>query len=283
MKQLLLCVSLFGASLPGFCQVITFPYEENFEWQVKQIDEFIDRFNNADYTPIRHYLKEQYAIEDVRREDLIKSLFDLDKAWDKEKVVAFLQDMTRSYESPYLDLYDKGWYAELSCKGTYRGKPQHFTLILSIEINERTGGARWIINSVSADFLPLDDSARLAFAASYPSKGARSLNPASFGTDFMALVDALADTANFKNYLSRNAAVDKPLLIFFDKLYERQLVFQQVNHITYHFLQTPGWIFQVEDFPRQTTNSGWLISKLLPATDQQKEAYRRKHLYLHDL
>lgn len=280
MKIVLLIFGMAGLAMSGFSQEIIFPYEENFEWQVKQIDEFMERFNNADYTPIRHFLKEEYDIEEIDRSDLLKTLFNLKQGWNKNHVMQFLKEVTQSKVPPYLDFYDKDWYAELDCKGTYMGKQRNFTLVLSIYLNARTRGAKWVINSVSADFLPVRDTSAPTFAMhNNKSRGSRTLNPASFGTDFMALVDALGDTANFRNYISRDE-VDKSLLTFFDMLYQQKLVFQQVNHITYHFLQVPGWVFQVKDFPRQTTNSGWLISKLIPATEEEKEAYCKKTLYL---
>lgn len=280
MKTTWFLAYIFGLMLPGYSQVITFPYEENFAWQVKQIDEFMDRFNNADYTPIRRYLKDQYAMEEVNRLDLLKSLFDFEnKAWKQEEVVKFLQDVTQTMNPPYLDFYDKDWYAKLDCSGEFQGKQENFFLVLSIQVNPETGGSKWIINSVDAAFLQPLDTSKLAFAIDDQYDVSRSLNPASFGTDFMVLVDALADTANFENYLSQDK-VSPSLLSFFDKLYQRQLIFKQVNDITYHFLQIPEWVFQVEDFPRQTTNSGWLISKLIPASDEEKEAYRKTILYL---
>lgn len=289
MKVLLLLFGMIGVIYSGFSQTIIFPYEENFEWQVKQIDEFIDRFNNADYTPIRQFLKEQYDIETIDRLKLLKTLFNLEKAWNREQVVQFLLDVSRSgnsrsgktssKEPPYLDFYDQNWYAALECQGLYRGKPQNFTLILSIQANEETGASKWVINSISADFLPDKDTADLAFTLNGKSLGSHTLNPASFGTDFMALVEALADTANYKNYISHEKA-NHTLLTFFDLLYQQQLVFQQVNHITYHFLQVPGWVFQVENFPRQTNNSGWLINQLLPMSDAEKEVYQKQTLYL---
>ena len=71
----------FGVVAPVSAQTILFPYEENFAWQVKQIDEFMDRFNNADYTPIRRYLQEQYDVDEVSRTDVLRSLFNLEKSW----------------------------------------------------------------------------------------------------------------------------------------------------------------------------------------------------------
>lgn len=264
----LLSLSLLCTCL--YAQTEEFPGEENFVYQVKQVDEFIDRFNNSDFTLIKQYLKDKYNIEEVSRSELIKSLFNhADTSWKKEEIVQFLADVTENVPPPYLDFYDDNWYAELDCMGIYKGKTENFTLILKIETIEATGGSKWVIESVSADFLNLPESKDYR----------RALNPASYGTDFLGLIDALADTANYQNYISSKAQPSQ-LLLFFNELYEKNLTFKQVNDITYHFLQIDNWIFQVRDFKRDTKNSGWLISSLLSVNDAQKQQYRERMLFL---
>ena len=277
---LLLTALLICAALSVRAQTVLFPYEENFAWQVKQIDEFMDRFNNADYTPIRQYVKDQYQINDVSRTDVLRSLFNLEKkAWNKQHIVRFLNEVSDSLPPPYLDFYDADWYAELRCQGVQHGKKVFFTLVLSIELDEATGGSRWIINSVAADFLPKTTPEGLAFAVDDTYDVTKTLQPTSFGTDFMNLVSALKDTAHLESYVLRGA-VDQPLTAFLNQLYRRELTFRQVDHIVYHFLQVEGWAFRVQDFHRATTNSGWLINELLPLAETDKGAYRKNVLHL---
>lgn len=281
MKQFILLAALVISALPSVrAQTVLFPYEENFAWQVKQIDEFMDRFNNTDYTPIRQYVKDQYNINDVSRTDVLRSLFNLEKKnWNKENIVRFLSEVSDTLPPPYLDFYDADWYAELRCQGVQNGHKVPFTLVLSIELDETTGGSRWIINSVDADFLPTATGERLAFAVDETYDVTKTLQPTSFGTDFMNLVDALKDTAHLESYVLRGA-VDQPLTAFLNQLYRRELTFRQVDHIVYHFLQVDGWVFQVQDFHRATTNSGWLINDLLLLTETEKQNYRKNLLHL---
>lgn len=281
MKHFLLLAAVVLSVLPSAtAQTVLFPYEENFAWQVKQIDEFMDRFNNADYTPIRQYVKDQYDIDDVSRTDVLRSLFNLEKkAWNKPDIVRFLSEVSDSLPPPYLDFYDADWYAELRCQGVQNGHKVPFTLVLSIELDETTGGSRWIINSVDADFLPKATDERLAFAVDETYDVTKTLQPTSFGTDFMNLVDALKDTAHLESYVLRGA-VDQPLTAFLNQLYRRELTFRQVDHIVYHFLQVDGWVFQVQDFHRSTTNSGWLINDLLLLSEREKQDYRKNVLHL---
>lgn len=261
-------------------QDILFPYQENFAWQVKQIDEFMDRFNNSDYTPIRRYLKQEYNIDEVSRLDLVRSLFNMEKQdWDQEEVVQFLNHVNDTVPPPFLDFYDKDWFAELDCSGEYQQEPVDFTLILSLQVDDKTKASRWIINSVQGHFLP-SDSSNLAFGVDSTYDASKTLNPASFGTDFMALVDALKDTANLEGYVVPKN-INRPLVAFMNLLHQRDLIFKQVNHITYHFLQIDDWIFQVQDFHRESTNSGWLINSLIAVTEDEKYKYRKKVLHLH--
>ena len=280
LTALMICALQLSRVQTGWAQTVLFPYEENFAWQVKQIDEFMDRFNNADYTPIRQYVKDQYAINNVSRTDVLRSLFNLEKKeWNKPDIVRFLNEVSDSLPPPYLDFYDHDWYAELRCQGVQHGKKVFFTLVLSIELDEATGGSRWIINSVAADFLPKASDERLAFAVDESYDVTKTLQPTSFGTDFMNLVDALKDTAHLESYVVRGE-VDQPLTAFLNQLYRRQLTFRQVDHIVYHFLQVEGWVFQVQDFHRATTNSGWLISELQPLAEPEKLRYRKNILHL---
>ncbi|MEQ9443390.1 MAG: hypothetical protein RIG62_30405 [Cyclobacteriaceae bacterium] len=280
MKRVILLILLSSVVLDTVsAQDILFPYRENFAWQVKQIDEFMDRFNNADYTPIRRYLKEEYNLEEVSRSDIIRSLFNLDNSeWKQEEVVQFLSQVNDSLPPPYLDFYDDDWYAELDCKGVYQGDTVNFIMVLSLENSEKPKGSRWVINGVQGDFLPTDTVA-LAFAMDADYDVSKTLNPASFGTDFMALVDALKDTANLEGYIAPQN-INRPLVSLLNQLYLRNLIFKQVNHITYHFLQIKDWIFQVQDFRRQSTNSGWLINSLMSVSEEEKDLYREQVLYL---
>ena len=57
-----------------------------------------------------------------------------------------------------------------------------------------------------------------------------------------------------------------------------RLKFVQVDSISYHLLQLPGWIVEVKCINRQDNNSGWLISRLMPADENEKINYLQRHL-----
>ena len=278
-KYVSLCFSLLLLSRISVAQDILFPYQENFAWQVKQIDEFMERFNNSDYTPIRRYLRDEYDMDEVSRLDLVRSLFNMEKQdWNQKDVIQFLGQINDSLPPPYLDFYDRDWFAELDCTGKYQNQQVDFILVLSLQVDEKTKASRWIINSVQGDFLPNDTTMTFGVDSTYDAS--KTLNPASFGTDFMALVDALKDTANLESYVVPQN-INRPMVAFLNQLHQRELIFKQVDHITYHFLQIDNWIFQVQDFHRQSTNSGWLFNSLIAVNEEEKNNYRRRVLHLH--
>lgn len=270
MRRIISILVLVTSIKPVCSQSIGFPDDENFAFKVKQIDEFMDRFNSLESTPIRQYVRERHAVDTLGRTALVLSLFDRqDTTWNEEDVRRFVSDVSEGIAPPTLDFYDKGWYAELDCSGRYKGKQENFTLVLSLEVLPRGQGAKWVIEAVSASFLELKHSQDYR----------RALNPASYGTDFVDLNEVLRDTANFRNYLNTDKQHSQ-LLLFLNELHEKHLSFLQVNEITYHFLQIDDWIFKVRDFNRDTPNSGWLISELLRVNDEQKLQYQEKVLYL---
>lgn len=251
-------------------QSIDFLSDENFAFKVKQIDEFMERFNCIESASIREYLREHHAIDSLSRASLVLSLFNQeDTTWNEQDVRTFVSDIIRPASPATLDFYDRGWYVELDCTGRYKGRDENFTLILSLEVLRRSRGAKWVIESVSADFLGIGRS----------QDRKRALNPASYGNNFISLSEALQDTANIRNYLNLRRQHSQ-LLLFLNELHDKQLVFKRINQITYHFLQIDDWIFKVRDFNRDTPNSGWLISELLRVNDQQKMQYQEKVLYL---
>ncbi len=65
---------------------------------------------------------------------------------------------------------------------------------------------------------------------------------------------------------------------FYNAVLTREIEFQDVNKIKYHFLLADKWIFTVENFPREALNSGWLINQLQSVSPLGIENYRNKLL-----
>ena len=261
----LLFFLFFPYALPA--QLLYAEHEEQFAYQVKQIDEFMERFNNEN-TLIRDYLSKQYLQFEVDRTDLLKSLFNLENPrLDKEAVVAFIEQVNDPDDPTMLSFYEGDWFAEVKSSVLYKGREQELFLLLSIEQAEN-GGSKWVIEEVYADFLKVPEN---------PSDSSAFLNPMSHATDFMGLSKVFEQPENIGGYLSADKKRSQ-LSRFVDEMQNHTISFQHVEDIAYHFLQIDGWIFTVEDFQRQGKNAGWLISKLIPADEKEKETYRQNIL-----
>ncbi len=97
MLRLIICVTTIILCGKTVCaQQIDFLSNDNFAFKVKQIDEFIDRFNNAQSTLIKRYVREHYAVDSLSRASLIVSLFNQkDTTWNEANVRAFVEEVTR--------------------------------------------------------------------------------------------------------------------------------------------------------------------------------------------
>ncbi len=238
-------------------------HEENFAYKVKQIDEFLERFNNES-TLIKDYISDRYGYPEVSREELLISLFDLKNPHlQKEEVERFIKVVNDSLNPVTLNFFDEDWYARVKCSVVYEEKVRDLILLLQIQ-KEDNGASKWVVNNVYADFLNTPEG----------NNPNAFLNPVSHATDFMGLNRAFEDPENLKAYLS-SAFRDDQLSKFAMEMQNNNISFRQVEHLSYHFFQVEGWIFSVENFRRQEKNSGWLISRLIQADSAGKEEFKQ--------
>lgn len=241
-------------------------HEENFAYEVKQIDEFFERFNNES-TLIKDYLFKKYDRLELSREDLLKSLFDLRSTYlQKELVAKFLKVVNDPQKPVKLSFYDPDWFAKVTCRVVYEEKERELLLLLRVQ-KEKNGGSKWVVHNVYADFFNTPEG----------NNPNAFLNPVSHATDFMGLNRAFEDPENLKAYLS-SGFQDDQLSKFALEMQNNRISFQQVEHISYHFFQVDGWVFTVENFQRQEKNAGWLISRLIQADAKEKKAYKQNLL-----
>lgn len=243
--------------------------ETDFAYEVKTIDEFIERFNNDQYTLIRKYLEANFPDRKLGRSDLIRTLFNYQEPlWDKNTAFRFLQAVCDTTQEKFLDFYSDTWYAQAECLVRYKGMPRKVTITLQVFVSDRTGAAKWVICGARAPFL--DFSRRVD-----PKK---FLNPISHATDFIGLKRAMEDKMFVRNYLTdkfRESHLNKYLAA----VAAGDIVFQQINSVTYHFLNLEGWLFTVKEYTRPGRNSGWLIQTVSPRTPADKEEYKKNVLF----
>lgn len=273
-KRILVVLILFFFNSLTFAQSYEKEFESNFAWEVKQIDEFIERFNNNDKTLIKKYASNSTNAKDFTRERMIKSLFDSQgKAWKIEEINQFIKSAVS--KPILLDFYNKDWYAKVICSVTWKGMPEVATLILKLQVFPDSS-SKWVVTNVNANFLK---STTWKGAAILPAADKYvSLNPVSHATDFMNISKLTENVKNIKNYVVPVEEQTNQTKLFLQECVDKNLIIKQVSSISYHFLQIDNWILEVNQFKRQTKNSGWLISKLIKATNQEKATYKANYL-----
>ncbi len=268
-KKIFLYPLFLVLAIPSFSQILD-PTEYNFAFQVKQVDEFIERFNGDTSTLLYEYRSQKFPNKQMDREIMIKTLFDNMKGdWNFNLVKAFIKEVTDPEKPIYISFYDDDWYALLECNILYKGRKEKAIITLAVE-KEEDYSSKWVIRGVKADFLDIqgEDSDHVF------------LNPVSHGTDFMNLSQLFkADKKHIKSYLYRNFHPGG-MALFIHELIDGNITFQQVNTITYHFLQVNGWVFSLRKVYRESPNSGWLISNIQRIGTKDKAVYRSKVLNL---
>jgi len=244
--------------------------ELNFAFEVKQIDEFFERFNNDQNSLLASYVKLKYPEIAITRVSLLKSLFNDAGRSDPDSIRDFCTQVADSAHPEFLDFYGGEWYAEALCKFKLNGVVTDVPVLLKIQ-QEANGGAKWVI--VSAYSRRLGVSTRPVV---FPMKESccKFLNPMSHATNFISLSRAFRDKTNLADYLAPGFLRVPSSKAFIRALLNDQLEYMYVKQIRYHFLQIDGWVFTVERYNRNSVHSGWLVSKLIKANEFGKQIYR---------
>ncbi|MEO5682164.1 MAG: hypothetical protein ABIQ88_05950 [Chitinophagaceae bacterium] len=248
--------------------------EKHFIYEVKQIDEFFERFNNDTGSFIRKAYKTYRVKYSIDRPKLVRSLFNYEtNSWETVLIDNFIKEVTQRNPSR-LNFRAPGWYARANCKFDYNGAVTDIPIILRIHTDSENR-SKWVIAAVKAGFLKMDAQRAPGAENNRPKK---FINPASHANNFIELDKALADKENLDDYFepaffSRNNASG-----FYNSILNNRLKFLYVKDITYHFLQAGNWIFTVEYFQREALNAGWLINSLKKATPDEKAAYLKNLL-----
>jgi hypothetical protein len=264
MFKYVLIVLLSFLCLGAFAQDFENEYQGEFLWHVKQINEFVERFNNNDTTLLKQYYQKN-EVTKLTRERLIKSLFNAEqKDWKLDEIRSFIKYVDNKANPKFLSLYAGKWYAHINCAVTWKGKPETAALTLRLE-KLANNGYKWVITDVKAKFLIATvqtDPALMAFVMPVAVDSTTSLNPMSHGTDFMNIDRVTSDKKNIANYFDADNSLSPITHYFIQECFSNRLKVKQANDISYSFMQIDGWAFDIQQYNRQTRNSGWLICKL---------------------
>ena len=288
-RAFLIAFLLVVNAFPGFCQDTEID-DENFVFSVKQIDEFMERFNRDKNTFLITYLNRKFPGQQAEKTDRYRYVINLfntkNTFWDTTLVKEFAKEVTDTVHPIYINYSDNDWYALLQCKVLYKKRIRNLDLVLKTE-RAQNNSSKWVIVSAKADFLKFKSSydSTKAPLPVYCGTDLRDsalenkyfLNPMAHGTDFMSVEEAFDTNGQFKNYLYAGL-ISEQINLLMQALKKHNLVFKYVTRVSYHFLQVPGWLFICENFNRNSHNSGWLISNLYKVNEIQKKIYLQQYL-----
>lgn len=229
------CLASAQTLLPGSSKI-------EKEMQVKQIEQFMHRFNRKEVPPIVD------SSMSNRDRAMLALLMDNKLIETRStEVMAFIDAMID--RKVQLKFEDTSWLAIAVCKATYQKKENEIMLVLHTE--HITGNMyKWVISDAYGDILSLRPPSR--------SKNDK-ITPTDNELFFMQLPDIT--TRNYENILnySRYGYAPNQTSVFFALVASGQLKVDYVTNITYQF-SVGGYLFSVDYFSREGLNSGWLIS-----------------------
>ncbi len=249
--------------------------EKHFVYEVKEIDEFFERFNDEKGSFIRGVYKAHHVKFNIPRRLLIRSLFnDENMLKDSVMINMFVSDVTKKNKPIYLNYYGDDWYAELTCKFKYNTSTIVIPVIMKIEMTQNKG-SKWMIVAVG----PSNLRSKIVVTEMAQSKAKSNIiSPTSNGTNFVSLKRAFDDKENLSDYFESAYMKRSDMLEFYNAILNNDIDFMDVIKIKYHFLLAGGWIFTVEDFIRKELNSGWLINHMEKVSSDGMDNYRSKLL-----
>ena len=243
--------------------------KEKFNYEIIQVEEFIERFNFDNNTKLLQYLNSNNPDLMLERKVFMTSLFDqYGNQFDNKQylVNGFIDFVCNENNPKFLSFYDGNWYAEVECILEFQDqqKPARLTLVSQVDADS---SSKWVIAGVQSDLLNLPES----------KDSLRIMTPVSHGTGFISLHNIFKDGENVKNYLQDDFSPDEltslALMMYFNTL---KLI--EVSEITYHFLQIPHYVFTLEYINRKELNSGWLITNLFYMNQNEKKEYKKDKL-----
>ncbi len=216
----------------------------DYRLKVKQLDEFMRRFNLQDVPSI-------FQNDDT----LLQNVYSMTAVFDFQ-VVQNRKDEVREFVTTMLEnkiklsYTDSNWIAVAHCNAVYKGKETTLTLELATE-KVKDYIYKWVIIGASGDILnlkPLKQNPGLA------------ISPVDNEVNFISLKHITSkEGLNILNYKGKTAQLD-PMSVFFALVNSGQLQIQNVQQLEYKFTIAPLYEFTVRNFIRDVMNSGWLIA-----------------------
>lgn len=236
--------------------------EEALYASTKQLNQFFRRFNGEeDEKGNRYYPDDRKYREDGIRKKYLPSLFDYETGNISESLARdFVKAMTDKKDPVFLGLRSENFYAEVNTVFNYKG--QKTGILLFMQIQQQREGYEWVITDVYFEqysrFFDKDTTDSKPF-----------IHPMSHELEFMNLKKAFSK--NSAESFTLDSFQPDFLTLFLYDLKIGNLKFETIKDVKYHFFGVDNWYFEISNFNRPGTNTGWLISNLVRAGDSEKK------------
>ena len=239
--------------------------KEDYQAQVKSLDEFQSRFNGVERKPGVNDENDNLN----RRLNLI-NLFDfemnkngLNREQFKESLNTFVDSIL--IHAVYFDIQSSGIWTECKCRFKYKGKEKRIILILQRD-KSSNGANRWAIVGVKG----LDKAGIINTERLY------SISPVEHEIYFLGLHYYLnVNPSHAFGYRATKKRIDQTS-VFFALVQSESLKFELVEEQIIYCLDVPGYVFSIKEYSRKGQNSGWLINNPQKMDIHQKEQFIKK-------
>jgi len=252
---------------------------ETFFYRVKNIDDFIERFNDDPRSSVRREFRKMEKEALVSRPKLLLSVFN----WQNEQLKSsvdtkeFFDQVADSALPQFVRFTDSDWYADALCDFTFDNNPIQLRLVLHVK-HMGDKGTKWMIAGVS-DHIALGNADISQPSQTTGQEVKQSIPPTNYAVNFLELRKVLNAGMDETNCFEADLLTTEKGKQVVKLIKEQRLKFQQANEMKFHFLQLPNWIFTVEEFNRNTKNSGWLINEIRKVSEDEKQKIRNSVLY----
>ena len=253
---------VFLLPLPAAAQINPFSEQETMAYmlRVKQVSQFMARFNNDD-DQFKSLFERQKGRQPERGESV---RYLIPPVVAEELVSQFLHEIDNR---PLLSFADDQWYAKVT--SIVKNGSAMDTLLLSLKVvSARNNSFKWVITGAQANFLALEGQGDEKF-----------INPMSHEINFVDLYAVMRERDNAETFIDPSFEGDD-LTLLIQSIERGELEFGGVIDLDFFFLQIDDWILGIEDFNNLGSGGGWLISRLIPASEADKEAFKRHSLYI---
>jgi hypothetical protein len=265
-----------------------------FMMDVKNIDEFIERFNNdsSSYSlkEYKKWLGEQVKLRMnpqtqsgtydslfaliTSRPQLLKSLFN----WQNQLLIQdtvlplFFNDVADSAAPKFIRGRSPEWYAETECHFSYKEQSVVIPIILHVRAGQ---GRKWMITGIGDNPL-FNNEEKIADATDTTMPVINNSIPfTNSAMNFPEFAKIFNASLNQHNYFEADLLKTDKAKKFIQLIKQEQLKHLYVGEMRFHFYQIPGWAFTVEEIHNNPKSSNWLINNVKKVSDDEKRTIKQ--------